>query len=58
MISGVWFENIWIGDEIINKNKTAYPVEYSKELLPSDSNFRMDVLLHRFNDLARSQSQK
>lgn len=57
-ISGLWFSKIFVGEEVINPNHTAFPVQYANELLPSDSNYRMDVLMHKFNDLARSQTQK
>lgn len=57
-IRGVWFGDIYIDNELANKDMTAYPVEYFDQRLPSDSNFRLDVMIHRVGDLARSQTEK
>ena len=54
-ISGVWFEDIYIDDKLVNENNKSYPVEYHENSLPSDSNYRLDILLHRIADLKRSQ---
>lgn len=54
-ISGVWFEDVYIDDELINKNRKSYPIEYDENVLPSDSNFRLDVMMHRLGDLSSSQ---
>jgi hypothetical protein len=42
----------------MNKNIKIYPLEYSKIALPSDSNYREDVLFHRMSDIPRSQKEK
>ena len=57
-IRGIWFGDMYIDDEIVNKDMTAYPIEYFDQRLPSDSNFRLDVIIHRVGDLARSQTEK
>ena len=57
-ISGVWFEDIYVNDELITKFSKCYPIEYHRNVLPSDSNFRLDVLAHRMGDLKRSQHEK
>lgn len=57
-LSGVWYEDLFIDGENATKGIKAYPVEYPLICLPSNSNFRLDVIYHRFGDLARSQSEK
>lgn len=47
-----------VDSKIINENKNVYPVEYAKNVLPSDSNFRLDVLYHKMKDLSHSQKEK
>ena len=42
----------------MNINKKIYPLEYSKVALPSDSNYREDVLFHKVGDIERSQKEK
>ena len=42
----------------MNINKRIYPLEYSKVALPSDSNYREDVLFHKVRDIERSQKEK
>lgn len=44
--------------ELMNKNKHAYPLEYPKIALPSDSNYRLDVLYHKTGDIDQSQHEK
>lgn len=43
---------------MINKNIKVYPLEYPKVALPSDSNYREDILYHKINDLPQSQKMK
>ena len=43
---------------MINNNINVYPVEYAKNILPSDSNHRLDLLCLRMKDLSRSQKEK
>lgn len=50
-IRGIWFQDIKINGEVINKNIKVYPLEYPKIILPSDSNYREDILYHKMNDL-------
>ena len=57
-ISGVWFEHIFIDGKCINENVKSYPIEYHENLLPSDSNYRLDVMTHRIGDLKKSQKEK
>lgn len=57
-ISGEWFSNVFIDSVIINQDKTVYPVEFAKNILPSDSNHRLDVLYHKIKDLSHSQKEK
>ena len=57
-IRGTWFEQIRMNNEIMNKNKHVYPLEYPKITLPSDGNYRLDVLYHKINDIDQSQHQK
>jgi hypothetical protein len=54
-IRGTWFEEIRINNEVINKNIRVYPLEYPKVALPSDSNYRSDVLYHKVHDIGQSQ---
>ncbi len=42
----------------MNKNIRVYPLEYPKIALPSDSNYRSDVLYHKINDIGQSQKEK
>jgi hypothetical protein len=39
-IRGIWFQDIRINGEVINKDIKIYPLEYPKVALPSDSNYR------------------
>jgi hypothetical protein len=50
-ISGVWFEDIYIDGEIANPNPKSFPLQYHEHCLPSDSNFRLDVMFHRMGNL-------
>jgi hypothetical protein len=40
---------------LITKGIRAYPVQYVDCSLPSDANFRLDVLYHKQNNLPESQ---
>jgi len=42
----------------MNKNKTIYPLEYPEAVLPSDANYRLDVLYHKLKDIPQSQCEK
>lgn len=42
----------------MNLNAKVYPLEYPKVALPSDSNYRSDVLYHKLNDIGQSQREK
>ena len=42
----------------MNKNAKVYPLEYAKATLPSDANYRADVLYHKIGDIAQSQHYK
>jgi len=42
----------------MNSNKHVYPLEYPKIALPSDSNYRLDVLYHKIRDIEQSQVEK
>jgi hypothetical protein len=44
--------------EVMNKNIRIYPVQYAKVALPSDANFRSDILFHKIGDLPESQHMK
>ena len=57
-ISGVWFEDIYIDGKCVNEDVKSYPIEYHENLLPSDSNYRLDVIMHRIGDLKKSQKEK
>jgi hypothetical protein len=57
-IRGIWFQEIKINGQVINKNIPVYPLEYPKVALPSDSNYREDILYHKINDLPQSQKMK
>ena len=57
-VSGEWFGKIMVDDKVINENIFVYPVEYAKNVLPSDSNHRLDLLSLRMKDLSRSQKEK
>jgi hypothetical protein len=47
-----------VDDNVINENIGVYPVEYAKNVLPSDSNHRLDLLSLRMKELSRSQKEK
>ena len=57
-IRGIWFQDIKVNGEVINKNIKVYPLEYPKVALPSDSNYRPDILYHKVNDQPESQKMK
>lgn len=57
-IRGTWFEQVRIDNEVRNKNIKIYPLQYSKVALPSDGNYRLDVLYHKLQDIAQSQKEK
>ena len=42
----------------MNKDIRAYPIQYPVVALPSDANFRADVLYHKVSNLDESQRQK
>ena len=42
----------------MNNHVKVYPIEYPKVTLPSDANFRLDVLYHKKRDIAQSQHEK
>lgn len=42
----------------MNKDIKPYPIQYPTINLPSDANFREDVLYHKTNNLEESQKQK
>jgi hypothetical protein len=44
-----------IDGEMMNKDKKVYPLEYPKVALPSDANYRLDVLYHKIKDIPQSQ---
>lgn len=58
VIKGVWFEDIVIDGEIVNKDTRIYPVEYAKTVLPSDSNYREDIMYHKIGNITESQHMK
>ena len=43
---------------LITQGIRAYPVQYYPYSLPSDANFRLDVLYHKQNNLSESQKEK
>ncbi len=43
---------------MINNNIKVYPIEYPKINLPSDSNYREDILYHKLKNLPESQRMK
>jgi len=57
-IRGVWFQEIRINGEVMNSNIKIYPLEYPQIVLPSDSNFRLDILYHKVHNLQESQRMK
>jgi hypothetical protein len=57
-IRGVWFEDIVVDGEVMNKDLRIYPIQYAKVVLPSDANFRSDILFHKIGDLTESQHMK
>ena len=54
-INGIWFDKIYMNDVLITEGIRAYPVQYVECSLPSDANFRLDVLYHKQNNLPESQ---
>ena len=58
VITGKWFEKIFVDGKQVNKDMTAPEVKYLEECLPSDSNLRLDLMMHRIGDLALSQKEK
>ena len=59
-ISGFWNQTFYIGDEEMkNMNKPLpYKIEYPQYVLPSDSNFREDIIYKRLGDLKLSNHAK
>jgi hypothetical protein len=53
----MWFDKIYINEKLI-EGARAYPIQYYPYALPSDANFRLDVLYHKQNNLPESQKQK
>ena len=49
---------MYLDQNQINKDKPVFGIEYFDSLLPSDSNYRLDVMMHRIGDLALSQKEK
>jgi hypothetical protein len=49
-LNGMWFDKIYINDKLI-EGARAYPIQYYPYALPSDANFRLDVLYHKQNNL-------
>lgn len=54
-INGIWFDKIYMDQRLITEGVRAYPVQYYPYSLPSDANFRLDVLYHKQNNLSESQ---
>ncbi len=50
-INGMWFDKIFMNERNITEGVRAYPVQYYPYSLPSDANFRLDVLYHKQNNL-------
>jgi hypothetical protein len=57
-IKGIWFSDIMMDGEVINKGVKIHPVEFQRAALPSDSNFRPDIMYHKLGDLDESQRMK
>lgn len=43
---------------MMTKDIKVYPLEYPKVALPSDANYRLDVLHHKIGDIPHSQHEK
>ena len=58
-MEGIWHQEIKIGDEVFWNLKTQLPhkIVYETHPLPSDSNFREDILAWRMNDQKLAQQE-
>jgi hypothetical protein len=59
-IEGAWNGDIKFGGQVYKKllEPAPYQVEYEKVPLPSNSNYREDIIQRRLDNLAMSQQAK